>query len=606
VAARDGGLMGCHLPLKAAGSAASMIAEVSLRIDLTSKHPIKSIYSPTHNVEIRRKGDRGAVVGFEASNHRSNADFQLFTSVSETDLIGVDLLTYRAQDEDDGTFLLLLNPGLNVDATQVVSKDIVFVVDTSGSMTGGKLDQARRALRFCVENLNRDDRFQIIRFSTDAEALFEGLVPFDDRSRRKADDFIEAMRPMGGTNIEEALQLALAPTKEKVGDRPCVVIFLTDGRPTVGSRDNDALVRISAGAADAGSARVFCFGIGTAVNTHLLDRITEKTRAVSQYVLPDEDIEVKVSSFYGKIRSPVLTRAVLTVEGPVRLSKMYPAPLPDLFKGDQLVLLGRFQGGGEAALRLSGMVHGEKKTFTYEAVFSRPGVRTGHDFIGRLWATRRVGHLLDEIRLHGDEKELRDEVSRLAHRYGIVTPYTSYLILEDEQRGGRRMSSMAPLQRTLHSLRRLETGDTGKSFQREFDTMRLDTTGDLAVAGARANRKMKEASTSDDFASVASGPTLSIRGGAVGSTVAAATQTAATSQPVVRYVEGKTFYRDGERWIDAQVEVGAEAKAVKIKFASDEYFKLLRDRPQAKAWLSLGRSVVVLIEGKVCRIVDED
>ena len=182
--------------------------------------------------------------------------------------------------------------------------------------------------------------------------------------------------------------------------------------------------------ASKGHTRVFCFGIGTDVNTHLLDRITEDTRAVSQYVLPEEDLEVKVSNFFSKIKEPVLTNPTLKFTGGIRATRLYPSPLPDLFKGEQLVLVGRYSGKGDAAVMVEGAVNGAARKFAYEVNF--PDDASENEFIPRLWATRRVGYLLDEIRLHGENAELRDEVTELARKYSIVTPYTAYLILEDE------------------------------------------------------------------------------------------------------------------------------------------------------------------------------
>jgi len=237
------------------------------------------------------------------------------------------------------------------------------------------------------------------------------------------------LKPIGGTAIYDALHKALALRPGQPG-RPFMVIFLTDGKPTIGATDEDQIAA-SVSRDKAGNTRVFCFGIGTDVNTHLLDKITETTRAFSQYVFPDEDLEVKVSNFFTKVKDPVLADPKLGFGGGLRVTKLYPAPLPDLFKGEQLVLVGRYAGRGDCAIELSGMVNGKVQKFTYEVEF--PERAAEHDFIPRLWATRRVGYLLDEIRLHGENKELRDEVTELARAYGIVTPYTAYLIVEDER-----------------------------------------------------------------------------------------------------------------------------------------------------------------------------
>src|SRR5207245_4712100 len=245
-----------------------------------------------------------------------------------------------------------------------VLKDVACVLDTSGSMAGKKLDQAKKALQFCVENLNDGDRFEIIRFSTEVEPLFDKLVEATKQNRSKAEDFIKDLKPIGGTAIDDALKKALA-LHSTSDTRPFVPVFLTDGRPTSGATDEDQIVAGVKKRGD-GRTRIFCFGIGTDVNTHLLDRITEETRAVSQYVFPEEDIEVKVSSFFSKIKEPVLTNPTLKFTGDIHATKLYPSPLPDLFKGEQLVLVGRYSGKGDSAVLVDGTVNGAAKKFAYE------------------------------------------------------------------------------------------------------------------------------------------------------------------------------------------------------------------------------------------------
>src|SRR6266704_614379 len=386
----DTGTVTYSYPLSTEKFSAQPINSLSVKVEVKSEQPLASIYSPSHKVEIKRDGANRAVIGYESKDERPDTDFQLVYS-SEARDVGLSLLSHKP-DADDGYFLLLAAPTVAKEATPA-PKDIVFVVDTSGSMAGAKLNQAKKALEFCVENLNAEDRFEIVRFSTEAEPLFGKLVDADSEHRKRASNFIADLKPIGGTAISDALQSALKARTEKT-DRPFVIIFLTDGLPTVGTRNPDEIV---AEVKKAGNARIFSFGIGSDVNTQLLDQIAEGTRAFSQYVLANEDLEVKVSNFYTRIKEPALTNLRLEFSGGVRTSKMYPAELPDLFKGDQLVVTGRYTGSGEVEAKLTGIANGREQTFTYKVRFDDRN--STHEFVPRLWATRRVGFLLDEIRM---------------------------------------------------------------------------------------------------------------------------------------------------------------------------------------------------------------
>lgn len=638
----DNGLLSYVLPLNTEKYSAEPIKNVSVQVDLETKRPLKSIYSPSHAVEVKRHSPTSATAGYEANQVKPDADFALYFA-PEKDEIGVNLLTSRT-GEDDGYFLLLASPGIDVKENQVVAKDIAFVLDTSGSMVGPKLEQAKKALFFCVENLNPGDRFEIIRFSTEVEPLFDKLVSATKSNRTRAEDFIKDLKAAGATAIDDALRKALElghvgslSLGERAGvranssdesstgveklhtdgagnERPFVVVFLTDGMPTIGTTDEDQIVA-NVRKEGAGQTRIFCFGIGTDVNTHLLDRITEETRAFSQYVLPEEDIEVKVSSFFSKIKEPVLTNPTLKFTGDIRATKLYPSPLPDLFKGEQLVLVGRYSGHGEAAIVVEGKVNGNARKYGYDLKF--PETMSGNEFIPRLWATRRVGYLLDEIRLHGENNELRDEVTELARRYGIVTPYTAYLIAEDEKRRG------VPSQ--VQTFNRLESDRPAQQAAAQawnnFQTLR---DGDSAVAGARYGMALKmadapaaaagngflESRRALGLSQTANAPAPSP--GVVGDNSFAGSGSEAdkAKERLVQYsqqttfVAGKSFFQNDQQWLDSEVQKHPDAKRVRIQFASAEYFELAAKHSSVLPWLALGRSVQFVLEGTVYEIYE--
>lgn len=599
----DSGLVSYVYPLNTEKFSAKPIKSVSVKVELESKQPLKSIYSPSHSVEIKRHGPNRATVGFETSDAKPDTDFALYFA-PEKDELGVNLVAHKVSGED-GYFLLLVSPGVDVQDKKIVPKDVAFVLDTSGSMAGKKLEQAKKALQFCVENLNDGDRFEIIRFSTEVEPLFDKLVDASKANREKADDFIKDLKPIGGTAIDEALQKALSLKSEirspkSEAGRPFVVIFLTDGKPTIGTTDEGQIVA-NVKKQNEGRTRVFCFGIGTDVNTHLLDKITEETRAISQYVLPEEDLEVKVSNFFSKIKEPVLANPTLKFTADIRVTKLYPSPLPDLFRGDQLVLVGRYTGKGESAVILEGAIAGATRKFTYEVSF--PGSSDEHEFIPRLWATRRVGYLLDEIRLRGENSELREEVTELARKYGIVTPYTAYLIVEDEERRGVPLAMQSLPQLNTDALARREAAQNWNSFKDERG-------GEKGLAGARYGMALKSANAPAaasaegmvEASRALGGDAFVQRYGAPGrATTPSATPPADAKDRLAQFsrqgqfIAGKNFYQNDAQWVDAAVQEFQNAKRQRLQFNSTEYFAFAAKHPKALPWLALGQNVQFIL-----------
>lgn len=593
----DAGLVSYSYPLVGRTVEGRPVQKVSMKLDLESSQPIANVYSPSHPVEIKRRDGRNATVGLETD--AAGGNFELyFMPAAAGERVAVSLLTFRdpARTSDDGYFLLLASPRADAKA-EALPKDIVFVLDTSGSMSSEKLEQAKRALNFCLDNLSDVDRFEIVRFSTDVEPLFNGLQPADAQHRDEARAFVKKLKPIGGTAIHSALGQAMTTVGKGTPGRPAFVVFLTDGRPTIG--DTDPARIVDAVQKSAGDTRIFCFGIGTDINTHLLDELAEKGRAATEYVLPDEDIELKVSRFYTKIAQPVMTDLKLEGIGGVRLTAVHPGVLPDLFEGEQLVVFGRYSGGGDAAVRLTGSVGAQRVTL--ESPTAKPS--DAHASIPQLWATRRVGYLLDEIRLRGENAELRDEVVQLARAFGIVTPYTTYLIVEDEAARAVPIERQSFFGVTSDAMARREV-------EHRYQEMRDLDTGAGGVAGASSNAALKAAQAPQAAAEAsewAMGSRLSL--------VAPATPSAGPApalQPVVgyqqnaRHVKGRTFVQNGPQWVDTQSQaLPASAVAQRVVFNSDAYFQLLKDHPEAAAWLSVARNLRVVIGTQLYEIVEE-
>ncbi len=603
---RDGNLVRFAYPLRSESFSPTPVGSLAVKVEVNAPQSIQTIYSPTHAVDITRPTETKAVIGFEASNAKSDTDFELYFSAprksgkGDADAIDLSLLSYpdKSDSGQGGYFLLLASAPWKAANAAVIPKDVVFVVDTSGSMSGDKIKQAQRALLYCLRGLNNGDRFQVIGFATEAQAVFAKLVNVDEQTRIQAEQAVEAMTARGGTAIEAALQRAMQTVREREEKgRPMSVVFLTDGQPTVGARDVETLLKVAQAQADGQNVRLFTFGIGSDVNTHLLDRLALETKAVSQYVLPSEDIEVKVSSFFARINNPVLTEVKLAVEG-VKVSLMYPQTLPDLFEGDQLVVVGRYVGSGSAKVALSGQSHDRSRQWTSDATFEARNKE--NQFIAGLWATRRVGYLLDQVRLHGESGELKDEITQLARQFGIVTPYTAYLIVEDESRRDVPMT-----QRSLQNMAVPTAAPVREELRRAAMDMRERKVGDDAVANAQLGASL-QAATAPAPASVAQKSMSLLGERAVAGSGAAAESVRDNlrqAQQQMRVVRGQVFYQNGSQWIDARVPAQQNARKVQVTFNSDEYFTLLRKHPEVAPWLALGANVQFMLADTVYEVV---
>jgi len=551
------------LPLKVDNCQSQPYDELAVSVKLASKVPLKGVYSPTHEVDVKRDGDRNAAVSFEANKAVPDKDFVLYYNLSEKDF-GLSLVTHREAGEE-GFFMMLLAPKQELQQKEIAGKEIVFVCDTSGSMAGDdKIDQAKSALRFCLKNLNSDDRFALVTFSTEVRTFREELVTANKQNVEAALAFVDKIKARGGTDIDSALQAALKMMEGK--EQSAMVAFLTDGLPTVGETDLAKILENAEKANKAKRARVFAFGVGFDVNTHLLDTLSGDNGGASQYVKPKEDLEVKLSAFYEKIAYPVM--ADLEVDfGKVRTYDVYPKRLPDLFKGSQLTVFGRYDGTADAAVTLTGAVGGKKQKFTYDAGFPKS---ERNDCLPRLWATRKVGYLLDAIRLKGDDKELRDEIVKLALEYGIVTPYTSFLVQEDAERLAQRPQFRQPrdFQPMLAApVAATGPGRAGGGFGGGglgAADLALAKEGEGAVQVAQSVARLKHSSVADELVS---------------------------RSRETRRVGEKLFYLTDGVWIDGRY--AADKQTLKVKYLSDAYFALAGANAELAKCLALGDRVIV-------------
>lgn len=582
-----------NFPMNTQKYAAKSPQQFSMKVHVTTQHDLKTIYSPTHNAEILRKNNTTAVVGFEAEALKADRDFQLYFSAADKTL-GLSLLTYK-DPKEDGFFFANISPGFD-EARKALPKDIVFVLDKSGSMAGEKMQQAQKALQFCIENLHPNDRFDVVAFSTEATALFGKVTANKKESKKEALEFVEELQPIGGTNIEEALTLAL-DAQEQGEKRPFFIIFLTDGKPTIGETDQEQLLQ-KVQAHNQQEVRIFTFGIGTNLNTHLLDKITKATRAYSTYVLPEEDIEVKLSNFYTKASSPVMTNIQIEFDKNIRVSEVYDKTLPDLFKGESITVMGRYKGTGKSKLTISGDVGGERKAFEYEVDFSEE--QTDLNFIPNLWAARAVGYLLEQIRLNGSNPELVESVTVLAKKYGIITPYTSYLIVEDEEIAARQRN--VPLSNQVLRSRSQEAPQIFDNDDFAEEAESIAGTGNAkrksGEASVRASQEQQVLNKADNLGAAEKGLGLDRL-----NYTNSAGEAKNMASDIVN-VQGRAFYLNNNQWLDANIALANNTqKAKRVQFNSEAYFKLLQNEA-AVPFLALGRNVRFELENTVYEVYE--
>jgi Ca-activated chloride channel homolog len=579
------GLYRFNYPLRTRQYSSLPPEQVSVSVELRNQSGLRTIYSPELPIRIDRTEDDSALVTFEQSGVQPAADFDLYFGTDDS-AIGLNLLSYKPAGED-GYFALLAAPSLTVPGGEVVARDVVLVVDVSGSMKGEKMEQARAAARYVVDALNPQDRFDIIAFSSATDPWSGKLQDTGAKSQETAQAWIGRLRAGGSTDINRALLEALAeleaakePADGEGSARPAYVLFLTDGQPTVGETDAERIVNNAENNTPADQrVRLFPFGIGYDVNTDLLDTLGSQLGGRSSYVQPDERIDEAVGSFYAQISTPVLADIALDFGDMAGVKQIFPYPLPDLFAGEQLVAVGRYAEGGKVDVELKGDVNGKERLYVYsDRDLATSG---GEPFVAKLWATRRIGELLSQVRRTGAEQELIDEIVDLSLRYGIVTPYTSYLVLES----GDYVPQPA-------------TTDGGSAAPAAPRAAAMDAQKGVAAAAAEA-------------ASAAPSGAAAVQASVARSSLESATTV--TQNEAVRYAGGRTFQRQVnavdaagqpiELWVDTEYLEGMDV--TEVPFGSDAYFALL-DQPGMAEWLAVGPQVVIVTgENAAVRITPE-
>ncbi len=598
------GMNGYHYPLRTRKTVGQAYGMVRFNVELDTATPLKNIWSPSHAVEIVRQGETHARIAYEASGGSLEEDFVLLYDTDASDL-GLSVIAHRADQAKAGHFVLMLTPRQLWPQTEYQPQDVVFVVDTSGSMAGEKITQARRAVQFCIDKLDEHDRFNVVRFSTGFDVLFGELTAATKENRAAAQNFVASFTAAGGTNIGDTLRhvAGLRPDGDAADARPFVVVFLTDGQ---GNRNPDEILDMLAGAPGgrgaADNVRIFPFGVGHDVNTILLDRLANAYTGRPTYVGPGENLELVLGDFFAVVSRPVLTNLRLTLPA-IGATEQFPATLGDLYHGQQLIVAGRFGSTATGPVKLTATRNGERVEYVWPNVaFTNTAEAT---YVAAVWAGRKISYLIDQIRAHGESQEMIAEVVELSRTYGIQTPYTSWLVTPEgrPQLAGRRWRphagpgntpTLPPAVRFTNDLflsggnsgfggspgrrgKRDAPGKGSSGFGGSYgDTITLDeaernvttANGMVATGIARQNAKMREMRSRD-------GDRLD------------------RTWLAVRKLGERWYHRIGNLLVDE--DVNEKTTVITVRFGSEAYFDLVAGRADLRAALAVASEILVLV-----------
>jgi Ca-activated chloride channel family protein len=516
----------------------------SFRLVLAQRARYGTPYSPTHTLETHQRGD-----SLELSlPSGAEGDVEIFVPLRQAG-IGTSVVAHAPGGEDGYYMLMLAPPAAQAGGAPAVPRDLTLVVDVSGSMSGPKLEQARAALRQALGTLGPADRFRLIAFSSNVRPFSDSFTSATPAALDRAREFVDRLAADGGTNIAGALDAALGGGSGE-GRLP-LVVFITDGVPSVGEQAPDRIAERAHAAA--GAARVFTVGVGQDVNTYLLDRLAVEGRGSVEYVPPDGNVETAVGALLGKLRQPALVN-LRVLRAPVQLDAAEPATLPDLFAGEELVIFGRYHGSGRGELVIEGERNGRRERFAASVDF--PEREGDHDYVPRLWASRRIGTLTRQIRIEGANADLVRQVRELGSRYGILTEYTSYLVQEPDQ--------VALLPRDELARRERVSGFVPAAPAAQ--------TGAVAFNSARRSAQLADAKS-------------------LAAAEAVASMDESRDAANTRRAGGRLFVRRGATWTDAgHVDT---LKVTTVAPYSPAYFELVRALPEIARYLSVGDDVLI-------------
>lgn len=496
-------------------------------------------YSPTHALTTVRRGDRR-----EVKVSGSSSEITLLVPVKKNSEPAISVLSYAPQNEDGFALVTLSPPAV---AARVTPRDVTLVLDVSGSMSGEKIQQARAAGKQLLATLNSSDRFRLIDFSTDVRTFRDGFVQATRQNIAEGSRYLESLDASGSTNISGALDEALR------GETPSghlgLVLFVTDGEPTIGERDPEAI----ASRVDRlrGNRRIFSFGVGADLNAALVERLAVEGRGTAQFVRPNESVERAVSLVASRLTNPVVTDVRVYADG-VRLVKKLPSEAADIFAGQDYVLLTRYSGSGSTRLRFEGQTANGPVSWSTRVAF--PSSSRENSFVARLWATQRIGYLSAEKRKNGQSREIDDEIRGLGERYAIPTEFTSYLVTEPGMQNQQVLNGRVSGVMT-------------------------------SIAAGAANTPSPSAKAFE------SARAASMQRGATNLAVVDESDLKKSDAATTRRIGARRFMLRGGIWTD--VARSDSMRTIKIKPFSEAYFKLIDAIPDLREVFALGDKIVV-------------
>ncbi len=395
--------------------------DISIAVRLDAGVPIRDVESPTHEIATEYSGPSRALVRLSRKAEIPNKDFLLRYRVAYKEMQEA-ILTHRSGN--DGFFTLVLQPPERVTEEDVTPKELVFVLDTSGSMYGFPMEKARETMMLALNGLYPRDTFNIITFAGDSKILFPEPVPATKANLARARKFLADRWAGGGTEMMKAVRAALRTTGDTGKIR--IVCFMTDGY--VGN-DMEILGEIRKHR----NARVFLFGIGSSVNRFLLDKMADEGRGAVEYVGLNDDGTAAARCFHERIRNPLLTDISVDFNG-LPVEDVYPKRIPDLFSASPVVLHGRYRAPASGVIRMKGWMSGRE--VVREIPVSLPKHQSENRALASVWARARVDDLMSQdwngLQMGTTRRDLKEAITELGLKYGLMTQFTSFVAVEEK------------------------------------------------------------------------------------------------------------------------------------------------------------------------------